>query len=184
MPVTEVVIDSKNARRLLARISKGLSGGDERVGECLEALGAAALRDVRREFVEHSRPGNPFWPMVGFATAILRPGGQKLYGDEDVERKRASLVKMRVKGTLLDSLAKGAPGNVFRTGRLDVEVGTRDSRAAVLHRGGRTKPFEFTEELQWRFAKNVSRTKPGSRTPRALKSGKRRKWKARGLESR
>ena len=183
MPTAEVVLDARNANRLLGRISREISGRGGRAKDCLEALGVAALRDVRREFVEHSRPGNPFWPKVGFATAILRPGGPRIYGDEEVEAKRGRLLKMRVTNRLLDSLTKGAPGNVFREGKLEVEVGTRDSRAAVLHRGGRTKPFEFTEELRRRFRKNVSRTLPGMRKPRALKSGRRRKWTARGKQS-
>jgi len=180
---TEVVLDDRNARRMLGRLGRELSGRGEKARDCLEALGLAALRDVRRDFIEHSKPSNPFWPRIGFVTVMLRTGGPKVYGEEEVEERRGLFHKLRERGLLLDSLSRGAAGNVFRRGKLEVEVGTRDRRAALLHRGGRTAPFRFTEELQARFQRNVSRTKPGMRKPRALKSARRRKWKARGKES-
>lgn len=183
MATTEVVLHAGNASRLLGRISRELSGKGGKAKECLDALGVAALRDERRRFIEHSKPGNAFWPRMGFVTAMLRPGGEKIYDAAGVEAKRSRLKRLRVTGLLLDSLSKGAAGNVFREGKLQIEVGTRDSRAALLHRGGRTRPFEFTNELRARFRKNVSRTKRGFRKPRALKSGARRKWKAVGKES-
>jgi len=178
-----VVLDTRNARRLLGRIAREIEGRGGRARDCLEALGMAALRDIRCDFIEHSKPSNPFWPRIGFTTAMLRPGGPRIYDEAQVEARRGLFNKLRERGLLLDSLSRGASRNVFREGRLQVEVGTRDHRAALLHRGGRTGPFRFTDEREKRFEKNVSRTRPGFRKPRALKSGRRRKWKAAGKKS-
>jgi len=178
-----VVVATGKADRRLAAAARELRGGGPLVRQCLDALGQQGLTETRKRFTEHSRPGDAFWKRLSVPTVILRPGGPKIYGPEDVETKRAGLKKMRVSGLLLDSLRRGRPGNVFRLGDLEVEVGTRDRRAGVLHGGGMTEPFVFDEEKRKRFDRNVSKTKRGFRKPRALKSGKRRKWKALGKES-
>ena len=165
--------------KFLRGIRRGLS--PQGLRDTLRAVGIRALHDVRRDFTEASEPGNPRWRPLGNVTVIMRRPGSfgKIYGPEDIVAKRATIKKLRDTNELYMSLSPGRLGNVLNVERYAVQVGSNLRRAARHQRGG-SSVFRFDEA---RFDRNVSPVKRGFRKPRALKSGKRRQWKAQGKES-
>ncbi|HUT25382.1 MAG TPA: hypothetical protein VM492_13645 [Sumerlaeia bacterium] len=188
MATVEVTVKSAQVEAMLAAAAKDLAGGPE-MRDCLEAMGEVGLAFEQRQFIEHSAAADPFWAPLSDPTVILRRGAPRIFTQADIEAKRSRQKKQRDTGVLFASLGRNAAGNVFEIGQMQIAVGTRDSRAATLHSGGVTGPFEFDEEKKALLKKNVPPTRvnagTGKRfsTPRKLKSGKRHEWKAKGKES-
>jgi len=184
----EVQLVDGPARQRLTRLLE--AAGDGPAGRAIrKRLGQAMLADQRRMAIERSEPEGEF-QRLGFVTTLLRRQrgpAHPLVTPADVAAKQATLRPLQDHRILYRSLQAGAPGNVLVAERESVTVGTADRRAP-LHQHGGHQTFVFTEELQERFDRNVSKTARNAegklhKKPRKLKSGKRRKWKAAGKES-
>jgi len=187
----EAKLTDAKARRILGRLAGFVSGGKytgpggpegrQAFEATMRVVGVQALEDVRDEFDRESNYGGA-WPELSVPTVVLRRGGPKLFGEADVEAKRATIKKLRDTNLLYLSLTPGATGNVLEVIGQGVRVGTRLERGRVHNRGGRSR-FEFGEEEERRFERNVSAVKQGRRRPPPRKDGKRRQWKRAGKES-
>ena len=193
MPDMSAQLDDRAARRVFGRLRAFVTGGRytgpggaegrAEFDETMRVVGVMALEDVRAHFREMSEPGSA-WPELGAVTVVLRRGGPRIFGEQDIEAKRQGMKKLRNTNLMYLSLTPGAPGNALEVlpHEIGVRVGSRLKRAATHNKGGRAT-FRFDEETAIRLARNVSAVKRGRRRPKARADGRRHSWKARGKES-
>jgi len=154
------------------------------MAEAKRQIGMLALLDQHRAFRERAA-GNREWPGLSAVTVVLRKAGAKagkIYDEKDIEERRRDVKILTDSNRLYASLTPSAPGNVLDVMPSAVRIGTNVGYAR-LHQQGGASAFRFGPDEERRLEKNVSKTLPGFRKPRALKSGKRRQWKKAGKPS-
>lgn len=178
-------LDTREFDKKLDRLRRSGMGAGSRMPAMMRALGLAALSDIERDFVTLSRGGSVGgrrWQRLSPVTAMFRRRGSatKITDMADARRRAARMPILRDTGSLLMSFSPGRSRNLLKVEPLRVIFGTKDSRAALLHRGGRTT-FDWDADKEKRFDRNVRKTLPGPKpefTPTGRRSRAKKNWNA------
>ena len=176
-------MDALELQRNLSKLLRFYAGNEPQMLAMMRAVGLQAMGDIQREAIQLARGAairGRRWAAVSPMTALFRRRGSagKITNWADAAQRAARMSPLRDTGKLLASISPGGPGSVFRVGPMRVVVGTNDSRAAVLHGGGRTT-FRWSAEKAKRFDANVRKTLPGPKpelTPTGRRSRAKKNW--------
>lgn len=178
----EISVDITVSPSLKARLTKlaALNSSPE-MEKAKRQIAVLALQDQQREFHERSAGEGAratIWPPLSDITVIMRKAGAfgRIYGEEDVAAKRATIAPLRDSNRMFASLQPNAPGNIMEVAKDSVRVGSGVAYGPTHQKGG-SATFKFGPEEEKRFDQNVSATKRGMKKPERLSRFATHVWK-------